>query len=51
MSLLNKVAGLQSHACNFIKIKTASQVFSGKFYEFFKNAFFVEQLRVTTSVL
>ena len=41
-----KVAG---QACNFIKKETLVQLFSCKFCEIFKNTFFTEHLRTTTS--
>ena len=36
-------------ACNFIKKETLAQVFSCEFWEIFKNTFFIEHLRETTS--
>ena len=36
-------------ACNFIKKETLAQVFSCEFWEIFKNIFFIEHLRETTS--
>ena len=42
----NKVAGL---ACNFIKKKTLTQVFSCEFCEISKNIYFTEHLRTTAS--
>ena len=36
-------------ACNFIKKETPTQVFSSEFWEHFKNLFFTEHLRTTTS--
>ena len=36
-------------ACNFIKKETLAQVFSCEFREIFKNIFFIEHLRETTS--
>ena len=36
-------------ACNFIKKETLAQSFSCKFCEIFKNIFFAEHLRATTS--
>ena len=35
--------------CNFIKIETLGQVFFCEFCKIFKNTFFIEHLRVTTS--
>ena len=40
---------LQTSSCNFIKKETLTQVFSCTFCEIFKNTFFTEYLRVTTS--
>ena len=40
---------LQTSSCNFIKKQTLAQVFSCTFCEIFKNTFFTEYLRVTTS--
>ena len=37
-------------SCNFIKNETLVQVFSCEFCEIFKNTYFVEHLRTTTSV-
>ena len=42
--LFNKVAGLRSETCNFIKKVTLAQVFSCEFYEISKNTFFTEHL-------
>ena len=36
-------------ACNFIKKEALAQVFSCEFCEIFKNTFFTEHLRTTTS--
>ena len=43
----HKVAGFRSH---FIKNGTLAQAFSCKFYEIFKNTYFVNRLRKTVSV-
>ena len=43
-SLFNKVAGLRSQTCNFIKKETLAQVFSSEFCEISKNIFFVKHL-------
>ena len=41
---LNKVAGLRTQACNFIKKETLALVFSCEFCEIYKNTFFTEHL-------
>ena len=41
---------LQASGSNFIKKETLAQVFSCEFCEIFKNAFFIEHLRVTATV-
>ena len=38
----NKVAGLRTQDCNFIKKESLSQVFSCEFWEISKNTFFTE---------
>ena len=44
----NKVAGIQSPVFNFlIEKETPAQVFSSKFFEVFKNIFFIERLYLT----
>ena len=48
-SLLNKVASLQ--ACNFIKKRTPTQVFSCGVCKVFKNTYFEEYLRTTAFVV
>ena len=40
----------EASACNFVKNEAQAQVFFCKFYEIFKNTFFIEHLRVTASV-
>ena len=40
---------LQTEACDFIKKETLAQVFSCKFFETFKSAFFTDHLRTTAS--
>ena len=44
---LNKVARLRP--ATLLKKETLAQVFSCEFCEIFKNAFFIERLRATTS--
>ena len=44
-SLFNKLAGLK--VFNFIKKRLQTQVFSCKYYEIFKNSFFIEHRRKT----
>ena len=44
-SLFNKLAGLK--VFNFIKKRLQTQVFSCKYYDIFKNSFFIEHLRKT----
>ena len=46
--LFNKVAGLRTEACNFLKKETLAQVFS---YEFCKNTLFTEHLWVAASAM
>ena len=48
MEVFHKKA-IRPQACNFIKKETLAQVFSCEFCEIFKNTFFTEQLRTTTS--
>ena len=46
----NKVAGLRSQACNFIKKETLAQVLSCEICEISKNTFFTENIRAAASV-
>ena len=46
---LNKIAGWDAEACNFIKKETLAQVFSCEFCEIYKNTFFTEHLRAIAS--
>ena len=48
-SFFNKVAGLRPQPCNFIKNETQAQVSSCEFCEIFKNSFFTEHFRMTSS--
>ena len=45
----NKVAGLRPEACNFIKKKTLTQMYSCEFCEIYKNTFFTEHVQPTAS--
>ena len=49
--LFNKVAGLMTEACNFLKKETLAQVFSYEFCKISKNTLFTEHLWVTASAM
>ena len=45
----NSQQNTRPETCNFIKRETLTQVFSCEFSEFFKNTFFIGDLRTTAS--
>ena len=51
VSFFIKLQTSEPQACNFIKIETLAQVFSGEFCEISKNTSFKEHLWATVSVL